>query len=127
MYITHYLSIAVAPSGSPQNVQTNATTSTAILVSWMPVLEIAQNGIITTHEIQYEPLMTFSGLVESGAINTTSGADFLQLVTGLEEYVEYNIRVRAYTSEGPGPFSPAETERTLEDGRLLEICVQGGL
>ena len=38
-------------------------------------------------------------------------------LTGLEEYVEYNITVRAYTSVGPGPYSdPPITERTMEDG-----------
>ena len=40
-------------------------------------------------------------------------------ITGLEEYVEYNISVRAYTSVGPGPYSDPVTERTLEDGMNL--------
>ena len=33
---------------------------------------------------------------------------------GLEEYVEYSVRIRAYTSVGPGPFSVALANRTLE-------------
>jgi len=36
---------------------------------------------------------------------------------GLEENVQYSIRVRAYTSEGSGPFSLAVMNRTLEDGK----------
>ena len=62
--------------------------------------------------------MTFGGLVEGGSVNTSSGAEFIVLVTGLEEFVEYSINVRAYTSVGAGPISTTEIERTLEDGRL---------
>jgi len=42
---------------------------------------------------------------------------------GLEEYVEYSVRVRAYTSVGPGPFSVAMVSRTLEDGEWINVCV----
>ena len=40
---------------------------------------------------------------------------FLEL-TGLEGFIEYNISVRAYTSQGPGPFSDDITQMTQEDG-----------
>ena len=43
----------------------------------------------------------------------------MALLTELEEYVEYNISVRAYTSVGPGPYSEEVTERTDEDGKKL--------
>ena len=39
-------------------------------------------------------------------------------LTDLEEDVEYSIRVRAYTSVGPGPFSAVVMNRTFEDGRF---------
>ena len=65
------------------------------------------------YEIKYEPF-DCGLMVES--INTT-GPVLMMNLTGLEEYVEYDITVRAYTSEGPGPYSyPPVTERTLEDG-----------
>ena len=38
------------------------------------------------------------------------------VLTELLEYVEYSIRVRAYTSEGPGPYSDDVIQRTEEDG-----------
>ena len=66
------------------------------------------------YEVQYEPLETFGGLIFT---DTTTTTELTTTLTGLEEYVEYNITVRAYTSEGPGPYSdPPVTERTLEDG-----------
>ena len=66
--------------------------------------------------IDYEPSAIFDCGLMVKNINTT-GPVLMMTLTGLEEYVEYNITVRAYTSEGPGPYSdPLVTERTLENG-----------
>ena len=54
--------------------------------------------------------------VPSTRLTTTNGSVLMVELGGLEEYVEYTIRVRAYTSEGPGPFSVARVNRTLEEG-----------
>ena len=46
------------------------------------------------------------------------------MIDGLEELVTYNISVRAYTSEGPGPYSmPEQTVTTLENRESLS-CSQ---
>ena len=82
------------------------------MVTWEEVLAIDRNGIIVDYEVQFEPLQ-FTGEMETEAINTTS---LSASISGLEEYVEYNITVRAYTSVGPGPYSDPVTERTSEDG-----------
>ena len=76
-----------------------------------------QNGIIIDYEVQIEPL-DFPADIFVDPLNTTS---LSIVVAGLEEYVNYNIRVRAYTSVGPGPYSDPVTERTLEDGMCLYI------
>ena len=73
-----------------------------------------QNGIIILYEVQYEALMTFGGELMTMAMNTSSTSIVLG---GLQEYVEYNITVRAYTIVGPGPFSPGVDNRTFEDGK----------
>ena len=93
----------------------NATvlSSTEIFVSWMEALEIDQNGTITGYEVMYEPLMTFGGLITTLTVNTTNLSITLM---DLEEYVEYNISVRAYTSVGPGPYSVGIVRRTFQDG-----------
>ena len=107
---------ATVPDNSPQNVTTTAISSTEILVSWEEVPAINQNGEITMYEIQYEPLEMFGGLISTETVNASNGSVFTMALTGLEEYVEYNISVRAYTSAGPGPYSDPVTERTFEDG-----------
>ncbi len=40
----------------------------------------------------------------------------------LEEYVMYNISVRAYTSVGPGVYSEGTEERTFEDSEKISNC-----
>ena len=95
--------------------QANATSSTEIMVTWEEVLPIDQNGIITNYEVRYEPLQ-FTESLSIMFVNTT---DMTVNLTNLQEYVEYNISVRAYTSVGFGPFSTEITERTFEDGRCL--------
>ena len=73
-----------------------------------------QNGVIILYEVQYEPLMTFGGELMTMTMNTSNTS----IVVGeLQEYVEYNISVRAYTSVCPGPFSPGVDNRTFEDGK----------
>jgi len=54
--------------------------------------------------------------ISTSNLTTTNGQQLMVELEGLEEYVEYGIRVRAYTSVGPGPFSVAVVNRTLEDG-----------
>ena len=46
-------------------------------------------------------------------VDATAGAVILM---DLEEYVVYNISVRAYTGVGAGPYSMEIMERTNQDG-----------
>ena len=107
-------STSLAPNAPPDNVQALTLSSTAILVTWDPVPEISRNGIITQYEVEVSQ-STFDE-VPSTRLTTTNGSVLMVELGGLEECVEYTIRVRAYTSEGPGPFSAARVNRTLEDG-----------
>ena len=110
---------STAPAAPPQNVTATAVSSTEIEVLWEEVPNIDQNGVITMYEIKFVPLETFGGQITSTTANTSDGSVLMMVLTGLEEYVEYNISVRAYTSAGPGPYSDPVTERTLEDGEKL--------
>ena len=64
------------------------------------------------YEIQFVPLETFGGQITSNTVNTSNGSVLMMVLTGLEEYVEYNISVRAYTSAGFGPYNVGVDERT---------------
>ena len=95
-------------------------SSTAIFVTWEEVPSIDANGIITMYEVRYVPLQTFGGLLVTETVTTSS---FLLNISQLEEYVEYNISVRAYTSVGPGPYSDGIINRTLEDSKKQLLCM----
>ncbi len=84
-------------------------------MNWTEVTEIDRNGIINKYEVMYEPLMTFNGMLTTTKMNTTN---IFVTLTGLQEYVEYNISVRAYTNDGAGPYSVGIVRRTFENGRL---------
>ena len=66
------------------------------------------------YEVRYEPFTTYGGQIQPMTLNTTVVGN--ATLTGLQEYTEYIISVRAYTSVGPGPYSEEVTNRTFEDG-----------
>ena len=97
-------------------------SSTAIRLSWQPLLAIDQNGVITQYEVEFNQT-TFS---EVSMYNTTTVNSTTLMVdlTGLEEYVVYSIQVRAYTSVGAGPYSHVVMETTQEDGLFYLVFVK---
>ena len=88
------------------------------MVSWGVVPPIDQNGIITMYEVLYQPLETFGGAIGPMTRNVSGTAISLVLMD-LQEFVSYNISVRAYTIIGDGPYSEPFTDMTLEDCKLL--------
>ena len=110
------------PATPPQNVQTMAPSSTEITVTWEEVPAIDENGVIINYEVRFEPL-EFTETLTTSSVNTTDTIDLTVVLRALQEYVEYNISVRAYTSVGPGPYSDPVTQRTLEDRKLVHICL----
>ena len=69
------------------------------------------------YEVLYQPLETFNGAITTQTMIVMSPDTSLTLMS-LEEYVIYNISVRAYTSVGPGVYSEGIKERTFEDGNI---------
>ena len=92
---------SIDPSSSPDNVTAMTVSSTSIMVTWNMVLPIDQNGVITMYEVMYTPLEVFGGAIGT---NTTrvSGSELSVVLMGLQEYVNYTLSVRAYTSVGMG-------------------------
>ena len=89
------------------------------MVTWERVLAIDENGIIINYEVRFEPL-EFTETLSTSSVNTS---DLTVVIRNLQEYVQYNISVRAYTIVGPGPYSDPVTERTLEDRKLVSTCL----
>ena len=75
-----------------------------------------QNGIITMYEVMYQPLETFNGNIRTQTMNV-SGREMSVFLIELQEFVNYTISVRAYTSVGAGCYSDEVTVMTLEDSK----------
>ena len=74
---------------------------------------IDRNGIIMEYEVLYEPLRED---LTAGSRNTT---DLELIIMELEEFTNYSISVRAYTSVGPGPYSEPIINQTFEDRKFI--------
>ena len=86
------------------------------MVSWEEIPPFDRNGIIIAYEVLYEPLNTFDGLLEVETMSTTTEQS--TILSDLQEFVDYNITVRVYTSAGPGPYSDVASNMTFEDGKI---------
>ena len=105
------------PDGAPQNVTGQNTSSTSILVSWEEVQAELRNGIITGYNITYQSLTeNDNGFLQA------SPNDHLANLTGLKEFVEYNISVVAFTVKGDGPPSVIVV-RTDQDSKPNNLNV----
>ena len=109
------------PDGAPQNVAGQNTSSTSILVSWEAVLAELRNGIITGYTIKYQSLTeNDNGIVKAGPNDRQAN------LTGLKEFVEYNISVVAFTVKGDGPPSVivVRTDQDSESNKLnvFSLC-----
>ena len=100
------------PDGAPQNVRGHNTSSTSISVSWEEVKTDLQNGIITGYNITYE-----SQTENDNGVLLAGPNDRQANLTGLKEFVKYNISVIAFTVKGDGPPSVIVV-RTDQDSKL---------
>ena len=69
------------------------------------------------YEVLYQPLETFNGSILTQTMIVMSPDITSLTFMSLEEYVIYNISVKAYTSVGPGVYSEGTGEMTFEDGK----------
>ena len=88
------------------------SSSTSILVMWDKVPAVEQNGMITGYTI------TYKSQTENDNGNVPAGPDDREKVlTGLKEFVNYNITVFASTVKGDGPASGPVVVTTDQDSK----------
>ncbi|XP_074788745.1 receptor-type tyrosine-protein phosphatase delta isoform X15 [Athene noctua] len=97
------------PSGFPQNLQSESSTSTSVQLTWQLPLLAERNGIITKYTILYRDINVAYQPVELPVVP----ADTTMTLSGLKPDTTYDVKVRAHTSKGPGPYSPSVQFRTL--------------
>ena len=87
---------------------------------WDEVPTVEQNGIITGYTI------TYNSQTENDNGNVPDGPDDRQKeLTGLKEFVKYNITVFASTVKGDGPASdPVIVVKTDQDSKFTVLSYQ---
>ena len=97
----------------PLNISAVVNSMTEITVYWEEVPAFNRNGTILLYEVLYH-----STLDQTQTLNTTNSSTFTLLLR-VEEFVEYNITVRAYTVAGAGEESmPVVVVMTPGDSML---------
>ena len=95
-------------TGPPLNLRVIGTTLTSISLEWEEVDVDEGNGEIVLYEVVFESHQM------RGEVNTSNTSvtlnDLLELTT-------YEVRVQAYTSDGPGPYSDVVSVMTKEDSK----------
>ena len=113
--IVHLFNMFISvPSQPPTVFNLTARSSTSIAASWQLPPVFARHGrSITGFKLFYKK-KGFGGSVTT--LTISSGSILSRNVTGLDKYTEYEFQVLAFTSDGDGPKSPVEVERTKEAG-----------
>ncbi|XP_078241143.1 receptor-type tyrosine-protein phosphatase delta isoform X26 [Pogona vitticeps] len=97
------------PSGFPQNLQSESATSTSVQLTWQPPILSERNGIITKYTLQYRDINLALQQTEVPVVPP----DTAMTLSGLKPDTTYDVKIRAHTSKGPGPYSPSVQFRTL--------------
>ncbi|KAM6920954.1 receptor-type tyrosine-protein phosphatase S isoform 6-T6 [Xenentodon cancila] len=98
------------PGGYPQMNEGSNVTCCSVQLSWSPPVLAERNGVITEYTLAYK---------EAG---TGQAPQELRLPPSLYSYVlnslkpnsAYDVKIRAHTSVGPGPYSPPIQYRTVD-------------
>lgn len=102
--IVYLISVSV-PSHAPEEFKAiNKTSATAISLSWKPISDpFYIHGILLGYQIEYRKTH-LAGEVVSGktAVHTIGPNALSYVVTGLEIYAVYKIKIRAFTVKGNG-------------------------
>ncbi|XP_041077032.1 receptor-type tyrosine-protein phosphatase delta isoform X8 [Polyodon spathula] len=96
------------PSGFPQNIVADSPTSTTFQLSWQPPVLSEQNGVIVKYTVLYKDINSPNNPSELIVMPPETTVK----ISGLKADATYDIKIRAYTSKGAGPYSPSVQFRT---------------
>ncbi|XP_053094008.1 receptor-type tyrosine-protein phosphatase S isoform X4 [Pangasianodon hypophthalmus] len=98
-----------APHGYPQISDTSNITCCSVHLSWLPPVLAERNGAITEYTLAYQEAGTASMPVELHLPAT----EHSYTLNSLKPDSVYDVKIRAHTSVGPGPYSPTVQYRTV--------------
>lgn len=103
------------PRGYPQITEGSNITCCSLQFSWLPPVLAERNGDITEYTLAYQEMGMAGGPKE---LRLPASKNSYTL-NSLRPNAVYDVKIRAHTSVGPGPYSPPIQYRTVayEAGR----------
>ncbi|XP_057314721.1 uncharacterized protein LOC130655923 isoform X2 [Hydractinia symbiolongicarpus] len=102
-----------APDGPPTNISGYANSSSSIILNVTLPKREHRNGIIRGYKVLLYNLQNFKAL--EFAYNITDEISNVFSFEGLAKYTDYEVKVKAFTVIGNGPYSSPFNIRTFED------------
>uniref|UniRef100_A0AAQ5ZM69 protein-tyrosine-phosphatase n=1 Tax=Amphiprion ocellaris TaxID=80972 RepID=A0AAQ5ZM69_AMPOC len=98
-----------SPGGYPQINEGSNVTCCSVQLSWSPPVLAERNGVITEYTLAYKEAGT--GDVPRELHLPPSQSSYV--LNSLKPNSAYDVKIRAHTSIGPGPYSPPIQYRTV--------------
>lgn len=113
--LTQFVHFLTVPESAPVNLTSLPANTTALTVSWLPVIEEDRNGIILGHWV------SLSNITGEFIRNISFlGSEVLTVILGrLEVWTNYSMQVCAFTVKGNGPWSGIIRGITDEEGKKI--------
>ncbi|XP_061594500.1 receptor-type tyrosine-protein phosphatase S isoform X5 [Cololabis saira] len=97
------------PGGYPQMNEGSNVTCCSVQLSWSPPVLAERNGVITEYTLAYKEAGTGEAPRELRLPPTL----FSYVLNSLKPNSAYDVKIRAHTSVGPGPYCPPIQYRTV--------------
>ncbi|XP_034974771.2 receptor-type tyrosine-protein phosphatase S isoform X2 [Zootoca vivipara] len=98
------------PKGYPQILEASNITSKSVQFHWMPPVMAERNGVIVKYTVAYREAAS-SGSPQEKELPPSPENSYT--LNGLKPNTAYDVKIRAHTSKGPGPYSPSVQYRTF--------------
>lgn len=98
------------PKGYPQILEASNVTSKSVQFSWLPPVLAERNGVIVKYTVAYREA-GFSGSPQEKELPPSPENSYT--LNGLKPNTAYDVKIRAHTIKGPGPYSPTVQYRTF--------------
>uniref|UniRef100_A0A4W5Q015 Tyrosine-protein phosphatase non-receptor type 20 n=1 Tax=Hucho hucho TaxID=62062 RepID=A0A4W5Q015_9TELE len=97
------------PQGYPQIRETSNVTCCSVELSWSPPVLAERNGDITEYTLAYQE----KGVGGTPLELSLPASQSTYVLNSLKPNSAYDVKIRAHTSVGPGPYSPPIQYRTV--------------
>lgn len=108
-----------APTDAPHNIQVHTGLVGELIVTWQIPQKISWNGELLGYTVNYtEERQNINYISPNRTVSKTitvhGWATTKSIITGLRKFSKYAIRIRAFNSIAPGPWSTSVLGTTLE-------------